>query len=224
MVAFSLQLAEKQRTAILYDESDPYTRFLSEQISRNIHEVSGYKPLMLSYHGSQKDYRALLLQAKTNGVRLIIAPGYTDDVILQLTQAHSLAMDNLWLGSDAWDLEKIALIDDFDGAYVFQLAVPNIENTDDKLKYFAERFYQRYRRPITLGSMVSADSIAILLQAIKDVDSTSPELVSQYMRRGFVFDGFVGHYQFDENGDPNLQARFFRIKNHEIIEVEAKLR
>jgi len=25
-------------------------------------------------------------------------------------------------------------------------------------------------------------------------------------------------------GEPNLQARFFRIKNHEIIEVEAKLR
>jgi branched-chain amino acid transport system substrate-binding protein len=169
-----------------------------------------------SFNTGNADFRSSLLKMKASGVDSIFVNPQTESGAVQIAnQARELALDVQFFGA-YFNGESARNSDALDG--IIMVALPDIaenNNASNFSKNFVSKFNKEPEYPFVAGA--AYDIVYILKQAIEKQGDNSTR-VKDYLYTMKPFEGTVGNYNFDENGDVlGVGLNTKRLENKEFV-------
>lgn len=204
------------KIAIMYNNSDNYSTGVMaafvEQVEKNGGEIVANEAFSIN----DVDFNTQLTKIKATDAEVIFVPSYYDYAANIATQAHDLAMDLPFLGSDGWDGVIAQTVDPsiLEGAIFL---TPFLASSDDPAtQAFVKEYEEKYNAIPDQFAADGYDGIYIIAAAMEEAQSTeSADLIAAMTE--IEVDGLTGFMTFTADGEPNKEANFAEIKNGEYI-------
>ncbi|WP_430735620.1 branched-chain amino acid ABC transporter substrate-binding protein [Halodesulfovibrio aestuarii] len=199
-----------KRIAILHDNSS-YAKGLADETRKLLDEKSVV--FFDALNPGEQDYNTILTKIKGFNPDVIFYTGYFNEAGLLLRQKKEMKWDVAMMGGDATnnlDLVKIAGNDAAKG--FFFVSPPGV---NDLTSPFAKDILDKYKAefnalPASIWSVFAGDAFLALVEAIRQTDSTDPEVLSDYLRNKMEnYPGLTGTIAFDKKGDRS--GKFYRL-------------
>lgn len=193
---FVMDSMKAKSVAILHDKTT-YGQGLADEFRK---AVEG--SVKVTYHGGitqgDKDFSAVLTNVKTGNPELIYFGGIYPEGGLLVKQAKALGIKAPFMSGDGVIGEEFLKIAGADAEGTYATFAPDVNNIPSA-KGFVEKYTAKYGKPgpYSVYAYVAAN---ILLQGIKDANSTEGEKISEAIHR-MRYDGALGTVEFDEKGD-----------------------
>ncbi|MBE3577000.1 MAG: ABC transporter substrate-binding protein [Limnochordales bacterium] len=227
MAKFAREELKISRVAILYENTDTYSKGLANSFKEYFTKLGGMIVAEEAYGKGDQDFSAQLTRIRRSGAQAIYTPVYYTAAGLIAKQARQLGVNLPLLGPDGFDSDQLLEIggDAIVGSYFTNHYSPL---TKDPL---AVEFQQKYRAaygktPDALAAL-AWDAAAVMADAIERALARHKVSDLQGVREGIRqalsglkdFHGVTGYITFDENRDPIKTALILRVtKNgHEIV-------
>ncbi|HYF93046.1 MAG TPA: ABC transporter substrate-binding protein [Symbiobacteriaceae bacterium] len=172
-----------------------------------------------TFNQGDKDMTAQLLNLKKAGVDLIIVWSIPADSATIAVQQKQLGLGVQILGSPGWgtkeffDLAKGAA----DGQYGL---VDYAGGSTDRIKAWEKAVDENFKGiPASFVTGAAYDGTNIMLSAMNKV-GTDPAKVREAMAATQNYDGIIGSFSFDKEGNGLRQAVIFKIENNAIKVVK----
>lgn len=204
-----------KKAAVLYDVSSDYGKGVHDQFVKDAKKNGLEIVSDQSFNSGDKDFNTQLTTIKSSGAEVIFVPGYYQDVSFILTQANQLGLNIPFIGSDGWDgvtnqLGSNATVADgaiFLSPFFSADTTPNVKN-------FVEEYKERFDSIPDQFAADAYDGVYAIAKAYQIAQSTESEMLIEAMKEVEV-DGITGKFSFDEDGNPNKEAKYIQIENGE---------
>lgn len=84
---------------------------------------------------------------------------------------------------------------------------------------FAQRYLEKYGTPVHIGADSAYDAVMMLSQAIEETQSTSPEVIQEYLNKLETFSGVSGHLLADGQGGFTKNYKVMRVEGGTPVEI-----
>lgn len=211
-----------KKVAVIYDVASDYSKgmhdaFVEEAKAKGIEIVADE-----SFTSGDKDFNTQLTTIKASGAEAIFVPGYYQEAAFILTQAKKQGMDIPFLGGDGWDGVLAQLKDDTTLANgVIFLSPFFAEDTTDVVTNFVTKYVENYRETPDQFAADAYDGVYAIAKAYEKAGSAKHEDLIKAMHE-IEINGATGTFKFDENGEPEKDAKFIQIVDGKYAIYEAK--
>jgi branched-chain amino acid transport system substrate-binding protein len=138
---FARENLKAQKAAILYDQTQAYSKGLSDYFKKAFVEMGGTITTEQAYSGGDQDFSAQLTTIRQTNPDILVMPGYYTDAGNIAIQVRKLGITCPMLGGDGWDSTQLAAIGGkaiegsyFSNHYSFQEKRPEVQNFVTKYK------------------------------------------------------------------------------------------
>lgn len=202
-----------KNVAVLYDVSSDYGKGVHDQFIKDAKE-NGLKIVAdQSFNSGDKDFNTQLTTIKSSGADVIFVPGYYQDVSFILTQANQLGIKIPFVGSDGWDGVTNQLGDKATVADGSIFLSPFFSaDTAENVKNFVDTYKEKFNSTPDQFAADAYDGVYAIAKAYKIAQSIDSEKLMEAMKDVEV-DGITGKFSFDEDGNPNKEAKYIQIEN-----------
>ncbi len=204
------------KIAVMYNNSDNYSTGVMDAFVDQV-EINGLEIVAQeAFAADDVDFNTQLTKIKATDAQVIFVPSYYDYAANIATQAHELAMDLPFLGSDGWDGVIAQTVDPsvLEGAIFL---TPFLANSDDSAtKAFVKEYQERFDSIPDQFAADGYDGIYIIAAAMEEAGSTEGADLIAAMTKIQV-DGLTGSMTFTADGEPNKEANFAEIKDGEYV-------
>jgi len=175
-----------------------------------------------AFNTGDTDFRTLITKLKAGNPDVVYVVTQTiTPAELILKQLREAGVNVVILGSDPM-LDRDAVAKNptlFEGIVLPELALDEMnEKTAAFLSGYEERFGTSPEFPGYIAA--SYDSVYLLAEAIREIDSTDPEKIAEYFNTKVSnWQGAIGTFNFDENGDAVLNLSLRKIVGGEVTDM-----
>jgi branched-chain amino acid transport system substrate-binding protein len=214
------------RTAILFDQAQAYSKFLKDEFAKSYKAMGGEIATEQAYTGGDVDFSAQLTTIKAAEPQIILVPGYYTDGGNIAIQARKLGITVPLIGGDGWDSEQLVAIgkDAIEGCYYSNHSAPDQPNSN--IGAFIEKYKAAYngQTPDALGGL-GYDAAMVLADAMKRAESLGGKDLAGALAATKDFKGVTGTITIDENHNARKPVVIVQIKNGQpswVASVEPK--
>ncbi len=213
MARFTLNELGIQKAAVLYDVASAYNQGLAEAYREAFEAAGGQIVAFESYTTDQnQDFETQLTRIQASDAEALFLPNYTDDVLLQGQQARELGFEDTFLGSDAWEGERLSGQAAFENSF-FSGHFCRDESIA-KIHEFSTRYEEKYGREPNGLIALSYDSMGLLFAAMQSQGAVKPEAIRDGLY-DISYQGLTGTIGYTDIGDPIKSVAIWRIQNGE---------
>ena len=199
-----------KRIAILHDNSS-YAKGLADETLKRLPKENVV--FFDALNPGEQDYNTILTKIKGYNPDIIFYTGYFNEAGLILRQKKEMKWNVPMMGGDATnnlDLVKIAGNEAAKG--FFFVSPPGVTDlTSPFAKEVLDKYLAEYNvLPASIWSVFAGDAFLAIVEAIRQTDSTDPEVLSDYLRNKMEeYPGLTGTIAFDKKGD--RAGKFYRL-------------
>jgi len=205
---FAYENLQSKKAAILFDNTNDYSKGLTENFKAKFEEMGGTIVAEESYATGDKDFNAQLTSISSSAPDVLFIPDYYSTVSLIAKQVRSQGMTIPMLGADGWDEIVNNAGDEVVGCYYSNHYSPDAD--DPEVKAFVEKYTELYNVAPNALAALAYDATYILADAIEKAGSTDPAAIQAAMMetdKKFV----TGQISFDEKRNPVKSAVMVEI-------------
>lgn len=210
LARFAFQDLGLRRVAVLYDESDEYTRGLARYFADAFERLGGQVE-RLSHPSGRTDFSAQIRRIRAAGSQALFLPNYAQDVVRQMIQARAGGFGGLFLGGDSWEGDKaVTALPQAQGS--FFSANFSSEYMSADIRREAERLRAEAGVPLDSDEALALDALGVILAAARAVGSVDPVSLRAGLASLRGYEGFTGQLSFEAGGDAVRGAHILAIK------------
>jgi branched-chain amino acid transport system substrate-binding protein len=207
---FAFSNLKGKNAAILYDNTNDYSKGLTENFKKKFEELGGKIVAQEAYATGDKDFKAQITKIKGTNPDVLFIPDYYNTVALIAKQVRSGGMTIPMLGADGWDEITNNAGDEVIDCYYSNHYSP--DSKDALVQDFVKKYSAKYNNltPNALAAL-AYDATYILADAIKAAGSTDPEKLKAAMAKTdkkYV----TGQIKFDAKRNPVKSAVMVKIQ------------
>jgi len=203
-VEFATKDLGAKKAAILYDNSNEYSKGLYQVFKDEFTKSGGQVVAEESFNSGDQDFRPALTRFRDAGADLIYIPAYYNEVGKIVSQARELGLKGPMLGADGWDSPKLA---EFAGG------AANLKDTyftnhysandpDPKVQAFVKAYKAKYGSEPDAFVALGYDAAYLLADAINRAGKADPEAIRQALADTKDFQGITSKITIDANHNP----------------------
>lgn len=200
LAKFARENLKLSKAAILYDQTQAYSKGLRDDFSRVFKEMGGAIVAEQTYSGGDQDFSAQLTTIKGANAEILFAPGYYTDGGNIALQARKLGVNIPLLGGDGWDSEQLAAIgkDAIEGSYYSNHSAPDQPNSN--IGEFIAKYKSEYKgqMPDALGGL-GYDAMMVLFDSMKRSKSLGGKDLAKAISETQGYKGVTGVITIDKN-------------------------
>ncbi|OXT06988.1 ethanolamine utilization protein EutJ [Thermoanaerobacterium thermosaccharolyticum] len=203
------------KTAVVYiDDKSDYSKGLAQSFKEQFEKLGGKVIDTEAYVAGDQDFKAALTKIKGLNPDVIFVPGYYQETGKITKQARDMGITATFLGGDGWDspdLVKIAGGSALNNVYFSNHFI----NTDpDKtVQDFKKKYTETYGVEPDAMAALAYDSAGMLVQAIKDANSTEPAKIIEALSKLKNFKGVTGTITINGDHNPVKSAVIIELKD-----------
>lgn len=220
--ALAKLIIEKYKKAAIISENTDYAQALGKVFVNSFRSLGGEVVANESFASETRDFRSLLTKIKAaNPEAILINPqsDITGGTIIK--QAKELGITAPLYGNTLLAGSKAIEIAGASAEGMILIDAPGLSDNNPKAVKLLSDYRSRYGKT-TLEFYIGAayDDVYILAQAISEV-GTDTEKIRDYLHGIKNYNGVIGTYGFDENGDlAGIKYTVKEIKNGKATEVK----
>jgi branched-chain amino acid transport system substrate-binding protein len=209
---FARENLKAQKAAILYDQTQAYSKGLKDFFKKSFEEMGGTITTEQAYSGGDQDFSAQLTTIRQTNPDLLLVPGYYTDAGNIAIQVRKLGITVPMLGGDGWDSAQLAAIgkDAIEGSYFsnhysFQEKRPEVQN-------FVDKYKADYGEIPTGLAALGYDAAGLLFDAMSRSASLDGKTLAATIAATKGFKGVTGVISMDANRDAKKSAVVVQMK------------
>lgn len=216
MAKFARENLKAQTAAILWDNSQDYSKGLAEVFKREFPRMGGRIVQDVTYASSDVDFSSQLTRIRSARPDVIYIPGYYSEVSLIARKARELGITVPLLGSDGWT--SPTLLERAGGALegCYYSDHYSLESDKPVVRKFVESFRQKYGHDPNSLAALGYDATWILADAIKRAGSFDPVKMRDAIAGTKDFPGVTGKITINEERNAVKSAVVLQIKDNKI--------
>jgi len=202
-----------KRIAILYDQTQAYSKGLAEDFDKAFRALGGEITTRQAYTGGDVDLAAQLQSIKETNSDAIFIPGYYTDVGNIARQARKLGIKEPLLGGDGWDSDKLTQIGGqaiegsyYSNHYSFEEQRPEVQD-------FVKRYKAAYGRVPDGLAALGYDAAAVLMDAMDRSKSLDGIDLAAAIAATKNFKGVTGNITIDKNRNAQKSAVMLEVRD-----------
>ena len=208
---FAREVLKARTAAILYDQSQAYSKGLAEFFKSEYETMGGAIVTEQAYTGGDQDFSAQLTTIRQAGADVVVVPGYYTDAGNIAIQARKLGVTAPLLGGDGWESPQLAAIgkDAIEGSYyschyAFQESNPEVRK-------FVHDFESEYgEKPDSLGAL-GYDAARLLFDALRRAPAWDGATLGKAIAETKGFAGVTGRITIDPGRNAKKSAVVVRM-------------
>lgn len=210
MAKFALDTLKSKKAAVLFDNSNAYSKGLAEFFKAGYIKGGGAVDVYESYGKDDVDFSALLTKVAASAPDFLFLPDYYNKVSLIAKQAREKGIKATFGGGDGWDSADL----DYkatEGSYFSNHYSPDDQRPEvqDWIKKYKAKFNSV---PDALATL-AYDATVLILAAAAAAGSTDPIKLRDAMAGLKAYPVVSGKITFDQNGDPVKSATIIQVKD-----------
>jgi branched-chain amino acid transport system substrate-binding protein len=217
MSKFALNTLKAKTGAVVYDQSNDYSKGLAENFKTAFEQAGGKVVTYVAYGKDDVDFSAILTKVASDNADVLFIPDYYNKVNLISKQAREKGVKSVFLGVDGWDSSELDT-GAVDGGYF-----SNHYSADDlrpEVQDWIKMYQAKYgSAPDALGTL-SYDATNLLVAAAVKAGSNDPTKLRDAMASISGFKGVTGSISFDKDGNPIKPAVVLQVKGGKTKYVE----
>ncbi|MDE0243651.1 MAG: ABC transporter substrate-binding protein [Candidatus Kaiserbacteria bacterium] len=196
-------IAEKHDTVAIISEKTDYAQALHNIFSIRYADVGGSIVADEHYAPETGDFRSILAKVKAaNPSALFINPQIEVAGATIARQARELGIGSQFYGSNVLSGSKALEVggEHVEGMYVFDS--PGLNPQNEKARRFLDAYTSQYG-DLSIEFYLGAayDLVHIVANAVAETGTADPDKLRDYLAKMTDFQGVIGTYSFDSNGD-----------------------
>jgi branched-chain amino acid transport system substrate-binding protein len=212
MARFAGEELGARRAAMLYDVSSDYSRELAALFATQFVGNGGAIVADETFTGDRADdFSDQLGRIAAASPDVVYLPNETPNATAQIVQARALGLDAVLLGSDTWDVSRVAAAPQAEGSFVLDLWVPDLETV--AARGFGDRFREAFGVEPKTSAATTYDAVFLIAQALSGQESVSPSNIRAGLASIRSFEGVTGLIRYAGSGDPVRSAVMLRLEN-----------
>jgi len=210
---FAREFLKARTAAILYDQSQAYSKGLAEFFRTAFEQRGGAIATEQAYTGGDQDFSAQLTTIRQLHPDVVLVPGYYTDAGNIAIQARKLGVTAPLLGGDGWESPQLAAIgkDAIEGSYysshyAFQESRPEVRK-------FVTDFESEYgEKPDSLGAL-GYDAARLLFDAMQRAPSWDGATLAKAIAETRDFAGVTGRITIDPERNAKKSAVVVQMRS-----------
>lgn len=203
MAQFATENLKAKRAAIYADTSSDYGKGLAQYFKQTFVENGGEIVAEEGFVLNDRDFNATLTKIKNANPDFIYVPGYYQEVAPLIKQARELGITVPMGGGDGWDSPDMLSVAGADALNnTFFTNHYSSKDTDEKVVKFVEAFKAKYNKEPDAFAALGYDAVQLLVQGIKDANTTEPAKIAEALAKIKDFQGITGKMSIDEQHNP----------------------
>ena len=190
---------------VLFDDKTSYAKSLAESTRR----LAVEKGLRIVYEDGLtpglQDYRDVLNKVKAQNPDVVFYAGYYQEAALLLREKKEMGWNVVFISGDGANnpnLVPMAGKKAAEGFYFISPPLPTELTTKEAIAFIAA-FKRKYGSPPqSIDSILAGDAFRVIINAIREIKSTDPDVLADYLHNRFVdTSGLTGNINFNPKGD-----------------------
>jgi branched-chain amino acid transport system substrate-binding protein len=213
---FASESLGAKKAAMLYDVGNDYCVGIAGEFKSNFEATGGSIAYEETYNTGESDFKAFLTEIKELGVDVLYLPDNYSTVGLIAKQAREIGIECPFLGSDSWSDPGLIEVggDAIEGAYFTDHV--SLKSDKEAVQKFVAAYQAEYNEEPSAFSVLSYDSVYLVVEAIKNAGSTEEAKIKDALA-AIDMDCVSGKITFDENRNPIKSAVINKVENGEFI-------
>jgi branched-chain amino acid transport system substrate-binding protein len=213
---FSYLQLGKRKAAILFDEEDQYSVYLTNTFEDEFTRLGGNIVGKVTFHSNTKDFSSQIEAIKTSDPDILFSPNYYPDVALSARQARKMGLSCIMLGGDGWPSENLLPLagNSLEGSYF----VNQMDFDDPLVQGFKKEYFMMYHILPEINAYLMYDSIHMLVNALKNIEYLDGSMIAQELEKCDM-DGLTGRIQIGKNthNPEGKDAAIMKIEKNRMI-------
>ncbi|PZN12150.1 MAG: branched-chain amino acid ABC transporter substrate-binding protein [Bacillota bacterium] len=192
-----------KKVALIHDNST-YAKGLADWTKRFVEEKGAQVVFFDAINPQESDYSALLTRLKDANPDAIYFSGYFSQAGLLVKQARDLGIQAPIAGGNASNNDEVIKTAGAAAEGFITTTEPAPQDLPyEEARKFVEDYQAKYNEaPVSIWTAMAADCIRVIIEAIKQTQSTDPAQLADYLRNQMEnFPGITGPVTFDDKGD-----------------------
>jgi branched-chain amino acid transport system substrate-binding protein len=211
LATFVSQNLKLTKAAILYDQTQAYSKGLRDDFTRAFKKMGGTIVEDQAYSGGDQDFSAQLGAIRAANPEIIFVPGYYTEGGNIAIQARKLGIKVPLLGGDGWDSSELVTIGGsaIEGSYYSNHSAPDQPNMKD----FVLKYKAKYgTTPDALGGL-GYDAMKVLFDAMGRSPSLGGKDLAKAISETKDFPGVTGKITIDKDRNAKKAVVIVQVKN-----------
>jgi len=208
MARFALDTLKSKTAAVLFDNSNDYTKGLSE-FFRAAYEKGGGKVVAYESYGvNDVDFSSLLTKVQAANPDFLFLPDYYNKVNLIAKQAREKNIKAVLGGGDGWDSSELDT-KAVDGGYFSNHYSP--EDTRPIVQNWVKKYQAKYNSVPDALATLCYDATNLVLAAAGIAGVADPAKMKDALAGIKDFEAVSGTINFDKDGNPVKPAVIIQV-------------
>lgn len=194
------------KTAIIYDNSDAYSKGIYEAFEAEYTALGGEVVAAESFNSGDVDFKTQLTKIKATDAEALFLPIYYTEAAYIASQADSVGVELPYFGCDGWDGIIAQVNGDtttIEGATFLTPFV--VTNEAENIQTFVAGYEDVYGTTPDQFAADGYDAVYAIAAALEVAGADDSQALIDAMYE-IEIDGLTGHMTFDENGDATKSA------------------
>lgn len=209
-----------KKVAILYGNDDVFTKSGYDTMKKTAEEMGLEVLTTETFQKGQSDYNAQLTKIKNLNPDLILASALYNEGAVIMDQARKMGIDVPFVGGNGFNSPEVINIagESSNGLIV---ATPwYSEKEDEKVQEFVTKFEEEHGHVPDQFAAQAYDALYILADALKNAGSSDRDAVRDALAKTKDFEGILGNFSFDEEGDVLMDPTVLVIEGEKFVEFK----
>ncbi|EKP94255.1 amino acid/amide ABC transporter substrate-binding protein, HAAT family [Thermaerobacter subterraneus DSM 13965] len=192
------------RKVALVHDSSTYAEGLAKWTRKFLEEKGAQVVFYDAINPQESDYSALLSNLKSTNPDAIYFTGYFSQAGLLVKQARDLGITvPIAAGNASNNDEVIKTAGAAAEGFITTTEPAPADLPYEEARQFVQDYKAKYNEdPVSIWTAMAADSFRVIVEAIKQTQSTDPAKLADYLRNDLeAFPGISGPITFDDKGD-----------------------
>lgn len=194
--------ARGYRRVAIYYVKDKNSQDMANFFEQRAHDLNLAIVDRRSYMQGTRDFRSAIQHWKDlYQFDALFLAGYVPEASHFIAQARAMGLTMPIVGGDGLDTRRLI---NMAGSAAEGVAIPDIYPRDENwppYRHFDEIYARKHHRPSHSYPALGYDSVHLLVQAIRQANSSVPAEIAKALRTTHRWPGATGAFSFDANGD-----------------------
>jgi len=210
MAKFAHDNLKAKTAAVLYDNSNDYTKGLAQFFKDSFTQLGGEVSVFESYGKDDTDFSAVLTKVAAANPDFLFIPDYYNKVNLIAKQAREKGVKAIMGGGDGWDSSDLDTTAT-EGGYFSNHYSP--QDTRPEVVEWVKKYKAKYGSEPDALATLAYDATNLAITAAQEAKSNDPTKIKDALAAIKDFKGVSGNLTFDQNHNPVKSAAIIQIKN-----------
>lgn len=206
--------------AIIYGNDDVFTKSGFDTMKKEA-EKMGLKIVTIeTFQKGQSDYKAQLTKIKSKKPDFILASALYNEGAVIMDQARKMGIKVPFLGGNGFNSPQVIKIAG-DAANGLVVATPWFgDSKEQKVVDFNKKYNEEYGKLPDQFAAQAYDALYIYAEALKKAGKADRESFRNALAETKDFEGILGKFSFDKDGDVIMEPKVVEIKDGKFVEFQ----